>query len=85
LNSGSSRIELTLLEGTIEVRLQFYTSVTLKAGQGIQIDSAMGHAYVAKDCESALVLVTWSSEDLDLARELINLTGNEAPEPPAPS
>jgi hypothetical protein len=67
-----------VLEGTIEVHLQFYTSVTLSAGQGIYLDSSMGHAYTAKDCESALVLGVCSSEDPDLARELISLAEHEA-------
>src|SRR5215475_10051507 len=62
-----------VLEGKVEVHLQFYTSVVLKAGQGIYIDSTMGHAYVAKDCESALVLGVCSSEDPDLAGALISL------------
>ncbi len=62
-----------VLEGSIEVHLQFYTTVTLNAGQGIYIDSTMGHAYVAKDCESALVLGVCSGEDPDLDRELISL------------
>ena len=62
-----------VLEGSIEVHLQFYTTVTLKAGQGIYIDSTMGHAYVAKDCESALVLGVCSGEAPDLDRELISL------------
>jgi len=67
-----------VLEGTIEVHLQFYTSVTLNVGQGIYLDSSMGHAYVAKDCESALVLAVCSSEDPNLASELISLAENEA-------
>jgi transcriptional regulator with XRE-family HTH domain len=62
-----------VLEGTIEVHLQFYTPVVLTAGQGIYIDSTMGHAYLAKDCESALVLGVCSSEEPDLAGELISL------------
>jgi len=62
-----------VLEGTVEVHLQFYTSVVLKAGQGIYLDSTMGHAYVAKDCDSALVLGVCSSEDPDLAGALISL------------
>jgi transcriptional regulator with XRE-family HTH domain len=66
-----------VIEGTIEVHLQFYTSVALTAGQGIYLDSTMGHAYVAKDCESALVLGVCSSEDDDLARELITLAESE--------
>jgi mannose-6-phosphate isomerase-like protein (cupin superfamily) len=64
-----------VLEGTIEVHLQFYTPVVLTAGQGIYIDSTMGHAYLAKDCESALVLGVCSSEEPDLAGELISLAG----------
>jgi transcriptional regulator with XRE-family HTH domain len=67
-----------VLEGTIEVHLQFYSPVKLAAGQGIYIDSTMGHAYVAKDCESALVLGVCSSEDPNLASELISLAANEA-------
>jgi transcriptional regulator with XRE-family HTH domain len=74
-----------VLEGAIEVHLQFYTPVVLRAGQGIYIDSTMGHAYVAKDCESALVLAMCSSEDLDLDRELISLTGSDAQNGPAMS
>jgi transcriptional regulator with XRE-family HTH domain len=66
-----------VLEGTIEVYLQFYTSVTLTAGQGIYLDSTMGHAYIAKDCESALVLGVCSSEDPNLATELIGLAESD--------
>ena len=71
-----------VLEGTIEVHLQFYNPVTLKAGQGIYIDSTMGHAYIAKDCESALVLGVCSSEDPNLASELISLAASEAESAP---
>ncbi|MEI9996733.1 MAG: cupin domain-containing protein [Rhizomicrobium sp.] len=67
-----------VLEGTIEVHLQFYSPVTLKAGQGIYIDSSMGHAYIAKDCDSAVVLAVCSSEDPNLAGELISLAESEA-------
>jgi len=67
-----------VLEGSIEVHLQFYTPVTLNTGQGIYLDSSMGHAYTAKDCESALVMAVCSSEDPNLARDLINLTAHEA-------
>jgi len=66
-----------VLEGSIEVHLQFYTSVTLTAGQGIYLDSTMGHAYVAKNCESALVLGVCSSEDPNLAADLISLFAKE--------
>jgi transcriptional regulator with XRE-family HTH domain len=67
-----------VIEGTVEVHLQFYNPVRLSAGQGIYIDSTMGHAYIARDCESALVLGVCSSEDPNLASELISLASNEA-------
>jgi transcriptional regulator with XRE-family HTH domain len=62
-----------VLEGTIEVHLEFYTAIVLRAGQGVYLDSTMGHAYLAKDCESALVLGVCSGEDRNLAGELISL------------
>ena len=67
-----------VLEGSIEVHLQFYTAITLRAGQGVYLDSTMGHAYVAKDCESALVLGICSSEDPNLAHDLMNLAETES-------
>src|SRR5579862_4065969 len=67
-----------VLEGAIEVFLEFYTPIILRAGQGVYIDSTMGHAYLAKDCESATVLAVCSSEDPDLADQLISLAEGEA-------
>ena len=52
-----------VLEGSIEVHLECYAPVTLTSGQGIYLDSTMEHAYLAKDCESALVLAVCSSEE----------------------
>jgi len=75
-----------VLEGTIEVHMQFYIPVTLTTGQGIYLDSTMGHAYVAKDCESALVLAVCSSEDPNLTGALMNLAKTQliaSPEEPA--
>jgi transcriptional regulator with XRE-family HTH domain len=69
-----------VLEGTVEVHLQFYTSVILNVGQGIYLDSSMGHAYVAKDCDTALVLAVCSSEDVNLASELMSLAEGESAE-----
>ena len=63
-----------VLEGCIEVHSQFYTPLTLQAGRGVYIDSTMGHAYIAKDCDSALVLAVCSSEDTKLSETLIHLT-----------
>lgn len=70
-----------VLEGTIEVHLQFYKPVTLTQGQGIYLDSTMTHAYIAKDCESALILAICSSEDANLADELIRLAEGETRQP----
>lgn len=67
-----------VLEGTIEIHLQFYTPVTLTTGQGIYLDSTMGHAYLAKGCKTALVLGVCSGEDDNLASELISQAENEA-------
>lgn len=67
-----------VLEGTIEIHLQFYTPVTLATGQGIYLDSTMGHAYLAKGCDTALVLGVCSGEDDNLASELISQAENEA-------
>ncbi|WP_333828305.1 helix-turn-helix domain-containing protein [Pararhodobacter sp.] len=36
-----------VLEGTIEVHTEFYAPVTLQRGEGIYIDSTMGHAYLS--------------------------------------
>ena len=67
-----------VLEGSVEVHLQFYTPITLRAGQGVYLDSTMGHAYIAKDCDSALVLGICSSEDPNLAHHLMNLAETES-------
>ena len=67
-----------VLEGCIEVHLQFYTPLTLQVGQGAYIDSTMGHAYIAKDCDSALVMAVCSSDDTNLSEALISLANQEA-------
>ena len=74
-----------VLEGRIEVHLEFYTPIVLEAGQGVYLDSAMGHAYVCKDCESALILGVCSSEDPNLAGELISLAEEEAKQAAEPA
>jgi hypothetical protein len=51
-----------VLEGMIEVHMQFYTPATLTTGQWIYLDCTMAHAYVAKGCESAVVLSVCSGE-----------------------
>jgi transcriptional regulator with XRE-family HTH domain len=67
-----------VLEGAIEVHLQFYSPATIRAGSGVYIDSTMGHAYIAVEGESALVLAVCSSDDSDLAADLIDLAAGHA-------
>lgn len=74
-----------VLEGAIEVHLEFYTPIVLQAGQGVYLDSSMNHAYVCKDCDSALILGVCSSEDPDLAGELISLAEEEAKQATQPA
>ncbi|WP_317151286.1 helix-turn-helix domain-containing protein [Sphingopyxis indica] len=65
-----------VLEGRIEVHSEFYDPVTLDAGQGIYLDSSMGHAYVvAEGCDEALVLGVCSSADEGLMDSLMSLRG----------
>jgi hypothetical protein len=48
--------------------------VTLHAGEGIYIDSNMGHAYIAAEgCDEALVLGMCSSADESLMSSLMTI------------
>src|SRR3546814_7665492 len=63
-----------VLEGRIEVHSEFYDPVTLDVGQGIYIDSSMGHAYVVADgFDEALVLGVCSSRSEEHTSELQSL------------
>jgi mannose-6-phosphate isomerase-like protein (cupin superfamily) len=63
-----------VLEGRIAVHTEYYDPVTLETGQGIYLDSSMGHAYVVADgCEEALVLGVCSSADDGLMDSLMSL------------
>lgn len=65
-----------VLEGKIEIHTEFYDPVALSEGQGIYLDSSMGHAYVvAEECEEALVLGVCSSADDGLMDSLMSLHG----------
>jgi transcriptional regulator with XRE-family HTH domain len=67
---------LYVLEGRIEVHTEFYDPVRLEAGQGIYLDSSMGHAYVVGEgCEEALVLGVCSSAEENLQDSLMSLHG----------
>jgi transcriptional regulator with XRE-family HTH domain len=73
-HSGEEYIHV--LEGSIIVHTEFYDPVVLKAGEGIYIDSNMGHAYVAgEECEEAVVLGVCSSADEGLMNSLMNIHG----------
>ncbi len=65
-----------VLEGEVEIHTEFYDPVALKTGQGIYLDSSMGHAYVvAEGFEEALVLGVCSSADEGLMDSLMSLHG----------
>lgn len=68
-----------VIEGRIEVLSEYYDPVTLEAGEGIYLDSTMGHAYVtAQGCDEAVVLGVCSSADDRLLDSLINLRGQQS-------
>ena len=71
-HSGEEYVHV--LEGSILVHTEFYDPVTLAQGEGIYIDSNMGHAYVAADgCDEALVLGVCSSADESLMNSLMTI------------
>ena len=79
-HSGEEYVHV--LEGAIEVHTQFYDPVVLKAGEGVYIDSNMGHAYtVAEGCDEALLLGICSSHDEQLLESLMTLHGDETAVP----
>ena len=87
-HSGEEYIHV--LEGAIIVHSEFYDPVTLNAGEGIYIDSNMGHAYVAAEgCDEALVLGVCSSADEGLMDSLMTIheptLAHERTEIPAPA
>jgi transcriptional regulator with XRE-family HTH domain len=56
-----------VLEGRIVVHTEFYSPVTLACGEGVYIDSRMGHAYVLDEgSETALVLGVCSTSQEEL-------------------
>ena len=73
--SGEEYIHV--LEGAIEVHTEFYDPIAVAAGEGIYIDSNMGHAYIAAEgCDEALLLGVCSSADDQLLDSLLNLHGD---------
>lgn len=67
-----------VIEGRIQVHTEFYDPVVLETGQGIYIDSQMGHAYIVDEgCEEAVLLAVCASADEDLMESLITLHEHE--------
>ena len=78
-HSGEEYIHV--LEGSIIVHTEFYDPVTIHSGEGIYLDSNMGHAYVADEaCDEALVLGVCSSADEALMSSLMSIHDFAPPE-----
>lgn len=66
-----------ILEGRVEVHTEFYDPIVLAAGEGVYIDSNMGHAYIAAEgCDEALLLGVCSSADEQLMESLMTMHGD---------
>src|SRR3546814_20667362 len=65
-----------VLEGRIAVHSEFYDPVTLDVGQGIYLDSSMGHpSVVANGFQDALVLGVCLSADAVIMDTVPRLSG----------
>lgn len=72
-----------VLQGRVVVHTEFYDPVVLHTGQGIYLDSMMGHAYtVDGDCTEALTLGVCSSAEPELASALRGTESHERHTPP---
>lgn len=67
---------LYVLSGAVKVHTEFYDPIVLGTGESIYIDSSMGHAYVAENCDEAVVLAVMSSADEGLMQSLLTLHGD---------
>lgn len=75
-HSGEEYIHV--LEGRMEVHTEFYDPLVLETGEGVYIDSNMGHAYIAAEgCDEVLLLGVCSSADEQLMASLLTLHGEE--------
>jgi transcriptional regulator with XRE-family HTH domain len=63
-----------VVEGSVRVITEHWNSFVLIERQGVYIDSTMGHAYLAENCEEAITLSIMSSDEDDLANELMELS-----------
>jgi transcriptional regulator with XRE-family HTH domain len=63
---------VTVLEGAVVFHSEFYSPITLHVGEGIYIDSSMGHAYlVAEGYDRATMMSVCASDDENLQESLI--------------
>ena len=61
-----------VIEGAVQLHTQFYEPTMLRKGEGVYIDSTMGHAYVVPPgYDEAIMLVVCASGDEHLQDELI--------------
>ena len=74
-----------VLDGAVKVHTEFYDPVVLRKGESIYIDSNMGHAYIAEQCDEAVVLAVCSSADDGLLESLYSLHGEVEAAAPAHS
>jgi transcriptional regulator with XRE-family HTH domain len=61
-----------VLEGRVVLHTEFYDPMTLEVGESVYIDSNMGHAYLAHECDEAVVLCVCSSADESLLESLLS-------------
>jgi len=65
--------------GTIAVHTEFYAAEILHEGDGMYIDSTMGHAYLnAGETDSALGICLCTSESADLFEQLHSIASRDA-------
>lgn len=67
-----------VLEGRVAVHTEFYEPALLDPGDGIYLDSSMGHAYLNAGGGPARALVVCSGVDPDLDAALIGLLAGQA-------
>ena len=70
-----------VLEGQIDVHTECYSPITIETGQGIYLDSSMSHAFLARDCDEALVLAVCSGDNSGLFDQLLTLADGELRKP----
>lgn len=74
-----------VIEGAAELHTEFYEPVVLHKGEGVYIDSTMGHAYlVPPGYDEAVMLVVCASGDDHLQDELIAEASARLPDEAAP-